>query len=1002
MGKLRPALLLSCLLVLVVAIPGAQAQWAPNGVRVTQEAETQREPALVSDGQGGAFLVWRDARGGGAYSLYMQRLSAMGYEVWDVNDLPLSDITSSTGMAFTPKVVNNSPYTFFVSWSDSRPSVSLQGGYIQSVNSSGTSQWTANGLFTEMDSSPWMLADGSGGAFVAGISSGNDLVAQRYDTGGTPLWPGDYVEVLDPASMPGLVSDGAGGIYLGCQYTGFSSDYVFGEHLDGAGIAQWDDHWVSYTGYPTTYDGQLAPDGEGGAYYLWEQEGVLRAQRMDAAGTPLWSVYSAWVVPFSGSADARMIPDGLGGALVLYQPNYADISLVRLAPDGTNTWVTSVCDWVYVQENGRLASDGLGGAFVVWEDSRNSFSTDLDIYAQHIDKDGVAQWTDDGVPISTAILDQEHPQITATGNHSAIIAWDSHVGDFLVDIFAQVIDIDGSIGDPPFEVLRTNPGHNAVHVPRDITIQATFNDDIDPATIVPGNFMVHGSLSGVRTPPSSIRVRTLELNPHFGFTHGEVVTVTLTAGIQSTSGKAIAPLCWSFTIEAEGANGGFLAPTHRSVGTEPIALCPGDFNDDGDMDLVVANYGDNTMQHLEGNGDGGWVRSSALPVGVEPHAVITVDLDRDGSLDAVVANYGGDNVSVLINDGTGRFAKHALYDTGTGPESLCAADFDGDGWLDLATANGESNDISVLINDGTGKFSPDELYSCGGHPYFVSSGDLNDDGHTDLVAANASSDDLAVFLNDGTGDFAPRVGIPAGNYPNSVFPADLDQDGDLDLVVGLGVDDDLVVLFNDGFASFTAPVAYTAGNGPYAGPPVDVDGDEDLDLIACTRLVDDVRVRLNDGTGAFGAETVYALSPFGDAAFAVVAADFDGDGALDLVSANRGSDNISILLSNFSLSGVGDGDVPAVTTLSGNVPNPFNPETKIAYSLKTAGRVRLTVHDARGRLMATLLDERRTAGAGTATWNGRDSHGRRAPSGVYFARLVTDAGKETRKMTLIK
>ena len=44
-----------------------------------------------------------------------------------------------------------------------------------------------------------------------------------------------------------------------------------------------------------------------------------------------------------------------------------------------------------------LASDGLGGAFVVWEDNRNSFSTDLDIYAQYVDKDGAAQWTDGGL-----------------------------------------------------------------------------------------------------------------------------------------------------------------------------------------------------------------------------------------------------------------------------------------------------------------------------------------------------------------------------------------------------------------------------------------------------------------------------------------------------------------------------------------------------------------------------------------------------------------------------
>jgi hypothetical protein len=133
-----------------------------------------------------------------------------------------------------------------------------------------------------------------------------------------------------------------------------------------------------------------------------------------------------------------------------------------------------------------------------------------------------------------------------------------------------------------------------------------------------------------------------------------------------------------------------------------------------------------------------------------------------------------------------------------------------------------------------------------------------------------------------------------------------------------------------------------------------------------------------------------------------VAADFDGDGALDLSAANRYRDELSILLNHQSRAGVADGVVPAATALLGNAPNPFNPATRIDYSLRSAGQARLTVHDAQGKPLATLVDERQEAGSRSVTRDGRGANGRRAASGVHFAHLATPTGRWTRKMVLIK
>ncbi len=83
-------------------------------------------------------------------------------------------------------------------------------------------------------------------------------------------------------------------------------------------------------------------------------------------------------------------------------------------------------------------------------------------------------------------------------------------------------------------------------------------------------------------------------------------------------------------------------------------------------------------------------------------------------------------------------------------------------------------------------------------------------------------------------------------------------------------------------------------------------------------------------------------------------------------------------------------------------PNPFNPGTRLAFSLETAGHARLEIFDARGRSVRTLLDEPRTAGLFTATWDGRDDTGRSLPGGVYLARLTAGRTGATLKLSLIK
>jgi len=94
--------------------------------------------------------------------------------------------------------------------------------------------------------------------------------------------------------------------------------------------------------------------------------------------------------------------------------------------------------------------------------------------------------------------------------------------------------------------------------------------------------------------------------------------------------------------------------------------------------------------------------------------------------------------------------------------------------------------------------------------------------------------------------------------------------------------------------------------------------------------------------------------------------------------------------------------VPGVLVLGDAYPNPFNPGTRLDFSLPDAGHARVRVHDVRGRLVATLVDELRPAGFQTVRWEGRDRSGQAVASGMYLARLEYGGESRTVPMTLVR
>jgi len=452
-------------------------------------------------------------------------------------------------------------------------------------------------------------------------------------------------------------------------------------------------------------------------------------------------------------------------------------------------------------------------------------------------------------------------------------------------------------------IVSTSPEQNKLGVAVDTSISVEFNVDMGAMTINDSTFVVNARSTGLHQGTFNFTspYTTATFDPDSNFHVGEVVTVVLTADIQSSDRIPLGnSYAWSFTILAQGGTGAFDPDSVYPVGDSPQSVFAVDLDGDGDFDLATANSGSDSVSILWNNlnnEDTTFTPDSVYQVSNNPQSVFAADLDGDGYLDLVTANSASSNISVLLNNGDSTFVPHSDYPVGDNPMSVFAADLDGDGDLDLATANYTSDDVSVLFNNGDGTFADSINYPVGDgllNPNSVFSADLDNDGDFDLATANYAHNDVSVLLNNGDGTFTLDSIYQVGSSPCCVFAADLDGDGNLDLATANYASWDISVLLNNGDGSFAGHQDYDVDANPKSIFAADLDGDNDLDLATANFGSDNVSVLRNKGNGTFAGHQDYDVDAAGPRS--IFAADLDGDGNIDLTTANESSNNVSVLL----------------------------------------------------------------------------------------------------------
>jgi hypothetical protein len=291
-------------------------------------------------------------------------------------------------------------------------------------------------------------------------------------------------------------------------------------------------------------------------------------------------------------------------------------------------------------------------------------------------------------------------------------------------------------------------------------------------------------------------------------------------------------------------NGIFSIPTLYSTGngSEPFRLATGDFNNDNQLDIAIANYGSNSFSVLLGFVNGTFFSplNYFIVDGSQPNSIAVGDFNNDSRLDIIVANSGIDNVGVFLGYVSEGFLNAPAYSTGPSsqPVSIAVGDFDNDARLDVVVANNGTDNIMILFGSGYGTFVSHMSYTTGNdsYPCWVAVGDFNNDSRLDIVVANSGTNNVGIFLSNGTGTFSNQTTYSTGldSQPYSVAVLDFDNDTVLDVAVANYGSNSMVVFFGDGNGTFTNQSTFNTGfdSHPFALVVGDVNNDNVTDVIA--------------------------------------------------------------------------------------------------------------------------------------------------------------------------
>jgi type II secretory pathway component GspD/PulD (secretin) len=386
------------------------------------------------------------------------------------------------------------------------------------------------------------------------------------------------------------------------------------------------------------------------------------------------------------------------------------------------------------------------------------------------------------------------------------------------------------------------------------------------------------------------------------------------------------------TTNSPGSVLGLSPPTRTDIptGTSPSAVVAPSLTGNGILDMVVANFGSNTISVFPGNGDGTFGARTDIPVGHGPTAIVAADFNLDGKTDLAVVNQTDATVEILIGNGDDTFNPGQIIPVGNGAVAIATGDFNNDGIPDLAVVNEASNTVTILLGNGDGTFRAGPPINVPGSPDAIAVADINNDADLDLAIASRNLNQVTVLLGRGDGTFVQSAALTTGNAPSGIATGTFTSSGFTDVAISNFNDNTISLFFGNGDGTFGAVTTLPTGTGPAAIAAGDVSGDGIPDLVTANTTASTVSVLLGTGTGGFGTNLDI---PVANGPVAMTLAAFNG-GLNDLAVAAQAANDVTVLINTNSVSAALNG-----TAATPETPYPASGYEDIGLKVKATPRV---------------------------------------------------------------
>lgn len=462
-----------------VVLPAA-AQWnsAPGiNTPIAVFAEDQSDPRIISDGAGGAIVAWSDTRpASNGRGVFAQRINANGEALWTTNGVPV--VTGPFGQKILEDMVsdgNGGAIVVYLMYNgDGNHDI-----YAQRFDATGQVVWGAPGMpvciniFPQLE--PVAVSDGNGGVIVAWWdlrNDGGDVFAQHLDANGIDQWGTNGIPVATGDNNQlgvRIATNGAHGALIAWFGGTFGVDPggVRVQNVSAGGNMLWAPNGVRACPIGSDqYTPELCADGSGGGMVTWvdrrnDGSGDLYAQHLDATGTLQWGNGGVLLDDGLGEqGQAAMARSQANGTLVTWStpPDTVNVDnniKAQLLDDGGNAlWEPMgklICGQPLYQSFPKVVEDPNGDAVFAWVDARNG--TDNNLYMQRVNTAGAILWTADGVPLANGGMADQwfnssysmlNNQLLPMANGTAAVWNKIPVAFFLGDIYASLMGPDGT------------------------------------------------------------------------------------------------------------------------------------------------------------------------------------------------------------------------------------------------------------------------------------------------------------------------------------------------------------------------------------------------------------------------------------------------------------------------------------------------------------------------------------------------------------------------------